>query len=222
MALPRERSVWASFSPDPNLILGLPGDTTFVEPSGLEQWRQHALAPNLSIAYDESHSSRARRRRLPLRLAGTGVPGLRQQRRARRSRAPLCRAGRPASNGRVEYEHAIPARCDPGVRRAALSTVPGPVVSLLSGELRERSKRARTTSGTGAHRRRGGGVARGRIPWQYPSVHRRKPLQVRRTGWRWSTPLGRGSSDAGSVPRHVPLQRPRTSEPIRSACRRGL
>ena len=54
VALPRERSVWASFSPDPNLILGLPGDTTFVEPSGLEQRRQHALAPNLSIAYDEA------------------------------------------------------------------------------------------------------------------------------------------------------------------------
>lgn len=54
VALPRERSVWVSFSPDPNLILRLPGDTTFVESSGLEQRRKHVLAPNLSIAYDEA------------------------------------------------------------------------------------------------------------------------------------------------------------------------
>jgi len=53
VALPREQSVWASFSPDPNLILGLPGQTTYVEPRELEQQRRGALAPNLSLSYDE-------------------------------------------------------------------------------------------------------------------------------------------------------------------------
>jgi len=53
VALPRERSVWASFSPDPNLILRLPGATTYVEPSGLAERRKDALASNLSLSYDE-------------------------------------------------------------------------------------------------------------------------------------------------------------------------
>ena len=52
-ALPRERSVWASFSPDPNLVLRLPGETTYVESSGLEQRRKHVLGQNLSLSYDE-------------------------------------------------------------------------------------------------------------------------------------------------------------------------
>ena len=52
-ALPRERSVWASFSPDPNLVLRLPGETTYVESSGLEQRRKGVLGPNLSLSYDE-------------------------------------------------------------------------------------------------------------------------------------------------------------------------
>ncbi len=52
-ALPRERSVWASFSPDPNLVLRLPGETTYVESNGLEQRRKHVLGQNLSLSYDE-------------------------------------------------------------------------------------------------------------------------------------------------------------------------
>jgi 4-aminobutyrate aminotransferase-like enzyme len=55
VALPRERSVWASFSPDPNLILGLPGDTTYVEPDvqDLFQRRGEVLGSNLSLSYSE-------------------------------------------------------------------------------------------------------------------------------------------------------------------------
>ena len=53
VALPRERSVWASFSPDPNLMLRLPGETTYVETIGLEQRRKDVLGPNLSLSYDE-------------------------------------------------------------------------------------------------------------------------------------------------------------------------
>lgn len=61
VALPRERSVWASFSPDPNLVLRLPGETTYVEPSGLEQRRKGALGLNLSLSYDEPiHVARGR------------------------------------------------------------------------------------------------------------------------------------------------------------------
>lgn len=53
VALPRERSVWASFSPDPNLILGLPGETTWPEPDDLLDRRRDVLASNLSLSYDE-------------------------------------------------------------------------------------------------------------------------------------------------------------------------
>ena len=53
VALPRERSVWASFSPDPNLLLRLPVETTYVEPSGLETRRKDVLSPNLTLSYDE-------------------------------------------------------------------------------------------------------------------------------------------------------------------------
>ncbi len=53
VALPRERSVWASFSPDPNLILRLPGETTYVEPEALAERRQERFGASLSLSYDE-------------------------------------------------------------------------------------------------------------------------------------------------------------------------
>jgi 4-aminobutyrate aminotransferase-like enzyme/Ser/Thr protein kinase RdoA (MazF antagonist)/murein DD-endopeptidase MepM/ murein hydrolase activator NlpD len=53
VALPRERSTWASFSPDPNLVLGLAGDTTYVEPADLAVRRAEAFGANLSVSYSE-------------------------------------------------------------------------------------------------------------------------------------------------------------------------
>ncbi len=52
VAAPREQSVWASFSPDPNLILRLSSDTTFVPPSDLSDRRAALFGANLSIAYE--------------------------------------------------------------------------------------------------------------------------------------------------------------------------
>ncbi len=52
VALPREETVWASFSPDPNLILQLPGHTTFVPPEDISRNRAELLGQNLSVAYD--------------------------------------------------------------------------------------------------------------------------------------------------------------------------
>jgi 4-aminobutyrate aminotransferase-like enzyme/Ser/Thr protein kinase RdoA (MazF antagonist)/murein DD-endopeptidase MepM/ murein hydrolase activator NlpD len=51
VALPRERAVWASFSPDPNLLLRLPNDASFLEPEELGQRRRSALAGNLTLSY---------------------------------------------------------------------------------------------------------------------------------------------------------------------------
>ena len=53
VALPRERTVWSSFSPDPNLILGLPFPTSYEEPEDLEERRAAALGPSLSLSYEE-------------------------------------------------------------------------------------------------------------------------------------------------------------------------
>ena len=53
VALPRERGVWASFSPDPNLILGLPRETTFAEPEDLRGRRASVFGANLSLSYAE-------------------------------------------------------------------------------------------------------------------------------------------------------------------------
>jgi len=53
VALPRERRVWASFSPDPNLILRLPAETTFSEPANLLTRRKETFGGNLSLAYSE-------------------------------------------------------------------------------------------------------------------------------------------------------------------------
>lgn len=53
VALPRERSVWASFSPDPNVVLGLPGATTFEEPEDLRERRSVAFGENVALSYDE-------------------------------------------------------------------------------------------------------------------------------------------------------------------------
>ncbi len=52
VALPRERDVWASFCPDPNLILRLGGDTTWQEPEDLAPRREAAFGSNLSLSYD--------------------------------------------------------------------------------------------------------------------------------------------------------------------------
>jgi len=52
VALPRERGVWASFSPDPNLVLRLPGATTFEEPDDLRPRREARFGPSLSLSYD--------------------------------------------------------------------------------------------------------------------------------------------------------------------------
>ena len=53
VALPRERSVWASFCPDPNVVLRLPGDTTYGEPEALGQRRERVFGSNLSLSYAE-------------------------------------------------------------------------------------------------------------------------------------------------------------------------
>ena len=53
VALPRERDVWASFCPDPNLILGLAGETTFTEPEDLRERRSRVFGSNLSLSYSE-------------------------------------------------------------------------------------------------------------------------------------------------------------------------
>ena len=51
VALPRERGVWSSFSPDPNLVLGLPVETTYREPDDLSERRRAVLPANLSLSY---------------------------------------------------------------------------------------------------------------------------------------------------------------------------
>ncbi len=51
VALPREASVWASFSPDPNTILRLPGETTWTPPESIVERRRAALGPSLSLSY---------------------------------------------------------------------------------------------------------------------------------------------------------------------------
>lgn len=53
VALPRERDVWASFSPDPNLILRLPGETTYQASNDLLERRRATFGRNLSLSYDK-------------------------------------------------------------------------------------------------------------------------------------------------------------------------
>jgi 4-aminobutyrate aminotransferase-like enzyme/Ser/Thr protein kinase RdoA (MazF antagonist) len=54
VALPRERRVWASFSPDPNLILRLPGETTYTEPTdSLLERRGEVFGANVRPSYEE-------------------------------------------------------------------------------------------------------------------------------------------------------------------------
>ncbi|MEM7416990.1 MAG: aminotransferase class III-fold pyridoxal phosphate-dependent enzyme [Gemmatimonadota bacterium] len=52
VALPREASVWASFCPDPNLILGLSGATTWEAPEDPAERRGRLLGSSLSLSYD--------------------------------------------------------------------------------------------------------------------------------------------------------------------------
>ena len=52
VALPRDRTVWASFCPNPNLILNLPLETMYEEPEGLNKRREQVLSPNLSLSYE--------------------------------------------------------------------------------------------------------------------------------------------------------------------------
>jgi 4-aminobutyrate aminotransferase-like enzyme/Ser/Thr protein kinase RdoA (MazF antagonist) len=52
VALPRERGVWKSFCPDPNLILRLPLETTYRDPSRLRDRRDRVMGRSLSVSYD--------------------------------------------------------------------------------------------------------------------------------------------------------------------------
>ncbi|HSG09855.1 MAG TPA: aminotransferase class III-fold pyridoxal phosphate-dependent enzyme [Longimicrobiales bacterium] len=53
VAAPREVEVWASFLPDPNLLLGIPLAATWTEPKGLADRRARMLGPSLSLSYRE-------------------------------------------------------------------------------------------------------------------------------------------------------------------------
>jgi murein DD-endopeptidase MepM/ murein hydrolase activator NlpD len=53
VAAPRERGAWASFSPDPNVLLRIPGETTFVEPDDLVDRRARTLGPSVRTSYAE-------------------------------------------------------------------------------------------------------------------------------------------------------------------------
>lgn len=53
VAAPREVEAWASFCPDPNLLLRLPLDATWREPVGLAARRARLLGPSLSLSYRE-------------------------------------------------------------------------------------------------------------------------------------------------------------------------
>ncbi len=61
VAAPREEEAWASFCPDPNLLLRLPLDTTWHEPARLAERRARLLGPSLSLSYrDPIHVVRGR------------------------------------------------------------------------------------------------------------------------------------------------------------------
>jgi len=65
VAAPRERTVWSSFSPDPNAILRLPVDTTWRAPADPTERRAAVLHPGLSLAYASPiHAVRGRGTRL--------------------------------------------------------------------------------------------------------------------------------------------------------------
>ncbi len=51
VAAPREVGAWASFCPDPNLLLRLPLETTWHEPASLAERRARLLGPSLSLSY---------------------------------------------------------------------------------------------------------------------------------------------------------------------------
>jgi 4-aminobutyrate aminotransferase-like enzyme/Ser/Thr protein kinase RdoA (MazF antagonist) len=53
VAVPRERSVWCSLCPDPNLLLRLPVDVRFRDAEALATRRARVLGPSLSVSYDE-------------------------------------------------------------------------------------------------------------------------------------------------------------------------
>ena len=54
VATPRQAAVWGSLSPDPNLVLGLPLETTFREALDLRERRGRSLGGNLSLSYKET------------------------------------------------------------------------------------------------------------------------------------------------------------------------
>jgi 4-aminobutyrate aminotransferase-like enzyme/Ser/Thr protein kinase RdoA (MazF antagonist) len=61
VAAPREVEAWASFCPDPNLLLRLPLETTWRAAAGLAERRSRLLGPNLSLSYrDPIHVVRGR------------------------------------------------------------------------------------------------------------------------------------------------------------------
>ena len=150
-----ERDVWESASPDPNLILGVPGG---VRPSLRARPPTAGRPPHVAL---ERAQHRLRR---PLKIVrGAGVP----VRRVRPAYLDLvnnvCHVGhahprvvrrRGGADGTPEHQHALPARPDRDLRRRLTATLPDPLGRRLPRQLGQRGERPRAAAGPRAHRRR--------------------------------------------------------------------
>ncbi len=95
VALPGQRSLWTSLSPDPNVLLRIPPERFPPEepaPAETMAARRRLLGRNLSVSYRRPLKIVRGFGTVSLRRVGTRVPRRLQQRAARR---PLAPAGRP-------------------------------------------------------------------------------------------------------------------------------
>ena len=218
VAYARERALWTGLSPDPNLLLRIPGDR-FPAREAPSEARAHGAArahrPERTAVLPPAGQGRPRLHAAPVRRDGPRLPRRLQQRPPGRPQPPARRARGAGADRPAQHEHALPARRHRGLRGAPDPPSARAAARLLLPELGERGQRAGAAPGPDRYRSRGRDRARAQLPRPHVHARRREPLQVRRPRRARAEALGPRRALAGRLSRTLPTLRSGGRAPVR-------
>ena len=207
VALPSQRDVWLSLSPDANLLARVPPNL-FPERSlsgpDIVARRRESIGYNLSLTYQN-----------PLTLVrGAGQYLFDENgRRYLDAYNNVPHVGHDSSaggrgggsaDGGLEHQHTLPAREPGALRRAADRHLARTLEGLLFRQLRQRGDRTGAAAGSSAHRTERPHHLRGGVPRAHHHARQHQPLQGGDGGRAGARVVGSQGGGAGRLPGGVP------------------